>query len=183
MTKQEKYQFVEELSERMKNTDNFYIMDAAGLTVAEVNAFRGMCFKKGLSYQVVKNSLIWKALETLEGGDFSEFKEKGVLKGFSGIVFSPDSANEPAKVLKEYRKKHGKKDDPKILLKGASISLDVFVGDEQLEALSAIKSKNELIGDVVGLLQSPAKNVLGALQSGGQTIAGIIKTLSEREEA
>lgn len=181
MTKEEKYKLVEDLSDKLKNTDNFYIMDASGLTVAEVNAFRGMCFKKGLSYQVVKNTLIWKALETLEGGDFSAFKEEGVLKGFSGIVFSPESANEPAKVLKEYRKKHGKKDDPKILLKGASISMAVFVGDNQLEALSSIKSKNELIGDIVGLLQSPAKNVLGALQSGGQTLSGLVKTLSERE--
>jgi len=175
MTKEEKYQVVEDLSEKIASTDFFYILDAAGMTVEQTNEFRRACFQNGFKYQVAKNALIKKALQK-NGVDTSSF-EKQVLKGFSGIVFSPESASEPAKMLKDFRKS---KKTTKPIFKGASISFDMFVGEEQLDALSTIKSKNELIGDVVGLLQSPAKRVLGALQSGGQTISGLLKTLEER---
>jgi large subunit ribosomal protein L10 len=123
--------------------------------------------------------LIKKALETLDTKtDFSEFNQK-VLKGFSGIIFSTESGKTPAKVIKDFRKKI---DSPKPILKGASIDFDLFIGNESLDTLLTLKSKNELIGEIIGLLQSPAKNVVSALQSGGNKLAGILKTLSEREE-
>jgi large subunit ribosomal protein L10 len=175
MTREEKYQLVEELTERLAATDNFYIMDAAGMTVEQTNEFRRACFQKGLKYQVAKNALIKKALQNI-GGDFSAF-EGTALKGFSGIVFSPESASEPARMLKDFRK--AKKSD-KPLLKGASINRDLFIGDNQLEALCTLKSKAELLGEVIGLLQSPARNVISALQSSGQTLSGILKTLEEK---
>ncbi|MEN7548254.1 50S ribosomal protein L10 [Rapidithrix thailandica] len=180
MTKEEKKQLVGKLSEKLSNTDYFYITDASGMTVAEINDFRSLCFEKGVEYRVVKNTLIQKALETLET-DYTDFNNN-VLKGFSGIMFSPEVGNLPAKILKEYRKKSGKKDDPRPLLKGASIDSDLFIGDENLDTLSNLKSKQELIGEIIGLLQSPAKNVVSALQSGGDTLAGLVKTLAEREQ-
>ena len=180
MTKEEKYALVDELSEKLANTDYFYIADTAGMTVAQMNEFRGMCFNAGLEYKVVKNTLIAKALERLDNeADYTEFNDN-VLKGTSGIIFSPEAANAPAKVLKEFKKKSGWDKD---LLKGASIDAALFVGAEHLEALSNLKSKAELIGDIIGLLQSPINNVVGALQSGGQTITGLLKALEERDAA
>ncbi|MGB0523240.1 MAG: 50S ribosomal protein L10 [Flammeovirgaceae bacterium] len=179
MTKEEKYALVDELSEKLANTDYFYIANTAGMTVAQMSEFRGMCFNAGLEYKIVKNTLIAKALERLDNeADYTEFDP--VLKGTSGIIFSPEIANAPAKVLKEFKKKTGWDKD---LLKGASIDAAIFVGAEHLEALSNLKSKNELIGDVIGLLQSPANNVVRALQSGGNTISGLLKALEEREAA
>lgn len=178
MTKAEKHQLVEDLSRELASTDFFYITDSSGLDVEQVNNFRRMCFKNGLKYRVVKNTMIQKALETLDA-DFAPFEP--ILKGFSGVILSPESGSAPARVIKEFRKKHGSKTNPNPSLKGASINYDLFVGEENLEMLSTLKSKNELIGEIVGLLQSPAKNVLGALQSGGNTLAGLVKTLSERE--
>lgn len=179
MTKEEKIDIVNELTERLKGTDYFYIADASGMTVAEVNNFRRACFDKGIEYTVYKNTLIKKALDNLDA-DYSDF-DGTVLKGFSGVMFSQEVGNLPAKVLLDYRKKAGKKETPKPLLKGASIDTALFIGDNQLETLSKIKSKQELIGEIIGLLESPAKNVISALQSGGDTIAGIVKTLEERE--
>lgn len=178
MTREEKYEIVAELSEKLAKTDYFYITDASGMTVAQTNAFRRLCFEKGLEYRVVKNSLIKKALDTLPT-DYSSFDSK-VLKGFSGIIFSPESGNLPGKVLVEFRKKNPALQN-KPLLKGASIDAGLFIGDDQLDTLSKLKSKQELLGEIIGLLQSPAQNVIGALQSGGQTIAGVLKTLSEKE--
>lgn len=180
MTKEDKVELVNELSEKLSKTNYFYITDAGGMTVAETNAFRRACYEKGIEYKVVKNTLIKKALER-QKGDYRELVEKA-LKGFSGIIFSPESASLPAKVLLDFRKKSAKKDDPKPLLKGAAIDATVFIGDNQLEALSTLKSKHELIGDIITLLQSPAKNVISALKGSGQKIAGIVKTLSEREK-
>ncbi len=177
MTKEEKTQLVGELGEKLSNTDFFYITDASGMTVAEINSFRRLCFEKGLEYKVVKNTLINKALESLST-DYTEFSES-VLKGFSGIIFSPEAGNAPAKLLKEFRKKNG---GEKPLLKGASIDSDTFIGENQLDLLSSLKSKQELIGEIVGLLQSPAKNVVSALQSSGQTLSGLLKALEEREQ-
>lgn len=175
MTREEKAVVIEELSDKFKESKNFYFTDAAGLTVAEVNDLRGKCFEKGVEYRVVKNTLIRKALESVDA-DFSSLNNE-VLKGFSGIMFAQENVNDPAKIIKEF-KKSDSADRPK--LKGASIEYDLFIGEEHLNTLAALKSKDELIGEVIGLLQSPAKNVVSALQSGGQTLSGLVKTLSER---
>ena len=175
MTREEKAKIIEELSEKFKATKNFYFTDAAGMTVADVNALRRKCFEAGVEYKVVKNTLIKKALESVDA-DFSSLNDE-VLTGFSGVMFTGDNASAPAKLIKKF-KKDDSQDRPK--LKGASIDYDLFIGEEHLSTLSALKSKDELIGEVIGLLQSPAKNVVSALQSGGQTLSGLIKTLSER---
>ncbi|MFP4090943.1 MAG: 50S ribosomal protein L10 [Cyclobacteriaceae bacterium] len=177
MTREEKSALIDELAEKLKRTDYFYIADTAGMTVAQVNSFREMCYKRGVEYKVVKNTLIKKALERLDT-DYTPFHK--VLKGSSGIMFSPEISNIPANIIKDYRKKGKNLEKP--ALKGASIDTALFVGDEHLDMLSSLKSKNELIGDVIGLLQSPAKNVVSSLQSGKNLLAGIVKTLSEREE-
>lgn len=174
MTREEKTQLIAGLTEKFQQTDHFYITDTSGLTVAQINKFREMCFKKCVEYKVVKNTLIKKALSGLEG-DFSELD--GVLKGFSGIMFVNENANVPAKVIKDFKKENpGQR--PKF--KAASIDSDIFIGEDQLDALSKLKSKQELIGEIITLLQSPAKNVISALQSGEHKLAGIVKTLSER---
>jgi len=176
MTKAEKAVVINELSEKFKETRNFYFTDASGLTVAEINDFRQKCFDNGVEYKVVKNTLIRKALETVDT-DFSSLNDE-VLTGFSGVMFTgAENANIPAKIIKEF-KKADSADRPK--LKGASIDYDLFIGEEHLNTLATLKSKSELIGEVIGLLQSPAKNVVSALQSGGQTLSGLVKTLSER---
>ena len=174
MNREEKAKLIDELAVKFKDNSFFYVTDASGLTVAQTNDFRAHCYKNGVEYKVYKNSVILKALEKLEG-DFEELY--GVLKGFSGILFHPESGKLPAKVLTDYRGK----DADKPALKGASIDSDIFIGDENLITLSKLKSKDELVGEVIALLQSPAKNVVSALQSGGNTLTGLIKTLSERE--
>ena len=141
----------------------------------QTNAFRKLCYKNGIEYKVVKNTLIKKALATLKT-DYTPFDEKKVLKGFSGIMFS-ESGKAPAKVIKDFRK-----DGEKPAFKAASVDTSLFIGEDSLDLLSKLKSKNELIGDIIGLLQSPAQNVVSALQSGGNKLSGIVKTLSERPE-
>ena len=178
MTREEKESIIESLTEKLKETPHFYITDASGFNVAQVNAFRRTCFDKGVEYKVYKNTLIKKALENLDV-DYTDFSSQ-TLKGFSGIMFSKETSNLPAKVLIDFRKKIGKK-ETRPVFKGASISGDQFVGEETLEMLSKLKSKEELVGEIIGLLQSPAKNVISALQSGQNTLAGLVKTLSERE--
>ncbi len=174
MTREEKAQIIEELSQKFADTTHFYITDAGGLTVAQVNAFRRLCYKSGIEYKVYKNTMIRKALEKQEGVDFTPLF--GTLKGFSGVLFSKEAGNLPARVIKEFRKKL----DGKPVLKAASIDSDFFIGEENLNTLSELKSKNELIGDVIALLQSPAKNVISALLSGEQKVAGLVKALEER---
>ena len=178
MTKEEKGLIIDELSTKFEENSNFYVTDASGLTVDQINAFRKLCFEAGVEYRVYKNTLIQKALEKLDT-DYTEFYDT-VLKGFSGIIFSKEAANTPAQVIKDYRKSGTSNDKP--MLKGASIDHDLFIGEEHLKLLSELKSKTELIGDVISLLQSPAKNVISALQSGSGTLAGLVKTLSEREQ-
>lgn len=175
MTREEKGKIIDELADKLSNTGYFYFADASGLTVAEVNAFRQMCFDKGVEYRVVKNTLIKKALDKQEA-DYSEMDS--VLKGFSGILFSPESGRLPASILKEFHKTD-EAGRPK--LKAASIESALYIGEEHLNALSELKSKDELIGEIIGLLQSPAHNVLSALLSGKNKLSGIVKTLSERE--
>jgi len=176
MTREEKANIIETLSEKFANHPHFYITDASGFTVADVNAFRRMCYKSGVEYGVYKNTLIRKALEKQSGTDFSPLFD--VLKGFSGVIFSKEVGNAPAKVIREFRTKI----EGKPVLKGASIDASIYIGDENLTMLSELKSKNELNGYVIALLQSPVKNVISALQSGKHTVAGLVKALEERGE-
>ena len=178
MTREDKAAIIEELSQKFAATNFFYITDASGFSVKQVNDLRGECFKAGVEYRVVKNSLIRKALETKQA-DFSEFTDKKVLKGFSGVMFTNESGKTPAKLIKDFRKKN-KTEKP--LLKGASIDTSLFIGNDQLDRLVNLKSRNELIGDIIGALQAPAQNVISGLKGQGAKIAGILKTLSEREE-
>ena len=169
MTRDEKAVIIDELSDKFKTIPYFYITDASGMSVAETNDLRRECFKRGIEYRVYKNTLIEKALESLDT-DYTSFSEKGVLKGFSGVMFHPESGKEAAKLIKDFIKSSGTK---KLKLKGASVDYSLFIGHDQLDALIALKSKNEMIGEVIGLLQSPAKNVVSALSSGGGKLAGI----------
>jgi large subunit ribosomal protein L10 len=175
MTREEKEIIVQDLSEKFAQSGFFYITDASELTVATINSFRRLCFDRGIEYKVYKNTLIRKALDTL---DTDTSSMDVALKGSSGILFANGAGNGPAKLLKDFRKSGAKKP----LLKGAYIDSSIYLGEEQLDALSNIKSKEELLGDLIGLLQSPAKNVISALQSGGNILAGVVKTLSEREQ-
>ncbi|HEY9535703.1 MAG TPA: 50S ribosomal protein L10 [Mucilaginibacter sp.] len=171
MNKEEKHDLVLALSEQMKEYGNFYITDTSNLTVAKINDIRRKCFESDVKIQVVKNSLIKKAMETA-GGDFAGIYD--VLKGSSSILFSK-SATAPAKLIKQLRKT-----GEKPVLKAAYIDSAIFIGDNQIDTLTKLKSKEQLIGEIIGLLQSPAKNVVSALQSGGNTLAGLVKTLQER---
>lgn len=176
MTRQEKEQVVEQLVEKFTASSDFYVTDTSGLTVEEINSFRRLCFERGLEYRVVKNTLIQKALEKMEG-DFSVLNDE-VLKGFSGVLFAGESANAPAKLIKEYRKKDA---EGRPYFKGACIDSDFYIGDDKLDQLSKLKSKPELLGEIIALLQSPAKRVISALQGGENQLAGIIKSLSEKQ--
>lgn len=179
MTRDEKKVIIDGLTEKFKETPFFYITDASGFSVAQVNAFRRTCFEKGVEYKVYKNTLITKALENLDA-DYTELSDKA-LKGFSGIIFSNETSNLPANVLLDFRKKIGKK-ATKPAFKGASIDAEIYIGEENLEMLSKLKSKQELLGDLIGLLQSPAMNLISALQSGQNNISGVLSTLADREE-
>jgi len=173
MTRSEKEAVVEELKEKFDNSTSFYVTDSSTLTVAEVNNLRGQCFEKGVELRVVKNTLVKKALEALpEDKNYAELYD--TLKGPTALMFC-ETANVPAKLIEAFRKDHEKP-----VLKAAYIDASVYVGDDQVKSLAALKSKEELVGDIIGLLQSPAKNVISALKSGGSTIAGILKTLEER---
>lgn len=174
MTRDEKAQIIEALAQKFAENAHFYIADASGLSVEQINAFRRLCYKSGVEYGVYKNTLIRKALEKQDGADYSALF--GVLKGFSGVIFSKETSNLPARVLKEYHKKL----EGKPVLKAASIESDLFIGADNLTMLSELKSRDELIGDVIAILQSPAKNVISGLLSGKHKIAGIVKALEER---
>ena len=173
MTREYKLEVIEKLSKKFKESSCFYFTDASGLNVAQINIFRKLCFEKGIEYKVFKNTLIKKALEK-SNADFHAMES--VLKGFTGIMFHQEPGNLAAKVLKEYRKKDAKKP----ALKAASINHEIFIGDENLETLSSLKSKQELIGDIIISLQSPVKNVISALNS-GHKLAGLVKALIERK--
>ena len=173
MTKAEKTQYIDDLAEKLKDAGIFYLADTSELTVEDTNNLRRECFKNNIELKVVKNTLLEKALNKVEDNEYGDIL--GVLSGPTSIMFT-DVANAPAKVMKDFRKKHDKP-----VLKAAWIDSAVYVGDEKMEELSQLKSKEELIGDILTLLQSPAKNVIGSLQSGGDKLAGILKTLSEKE--
>lgn len=172
MTREEKSQVIEELTAQLADNTNIYLTDISGLNAATTSNLRRACFKANIKLAVVKNTLLEKAMEASDK-DFGDLPS--VLKGNTSVMYS-ETGNAPAKVIKEFRKK-----SEKPLLKGAFIEESIYIGDNLLDALVDIKSREELIGDIVALLQSPAKNVISALKSGGNTIAGIVKTLSERE--
>ncbi|WP_184542723.1 50S ribosomal protein L10 [Mucilaginibacter sp. FT3.2] len=171
MNKEEKYDLVLALTAQMKEYGNFYITDTSDLSVAKINDIRRKCFESDITMKVAKNSLIKKAMEAA-GDDYAPIFD--VLKGSSSILFSK-SATAPAKLIKQLRKKSDKP-----ILKAAYIDSAIFIGDSEIDTLIKLKSKEQLIGEVIGLLQSPAKNVISALQSGGTIIAGLVKTLQER---
>ena len=172
MKKEDKDKIIESLIEKINSFKNFYLADTSELNAANTTALRRKCFEKQIKLEVVKNTLLRKALER-SNGDYEELYD--VLSKSTSIMFT-ETGNVPAKLIKEFRKKHKKP-----VLKAAYVEECIYVGEHQLDALINIKSKFEMIGQVIGTLQSPAKNVVSALQSGGGKIAGIVKTLSERE--
>lgn len=171
MTREQKANVIEELTATLGSNNTIYLADISGLNASDTSNLRRACFKANVSLSVVKNTLLAKAMEASEK-DFGELPD--LLKGNTSIMLA-EVANAPAKVIKDFRKK-----SEKPVLKGAYIEEAIYVGDDKVEALSSIKSKEEMIGEIVGLLQSPAKNVISALKSSGGTIAGVLKTLSER---
>lgn len=172
MKQEQKGQIIDEISKDLAEYSNVYVTDMSGFTVDTVNQLRRLCFRKDIKVKVVKNTLLKRAMEASDV-DYSGIYE--ALKGSTAIMLS-NVGNAPARLIKEFRAKNKKP-----IIKGAFIEETSYIGDENLEALCNIKSKNELIGDVITLLQSPAKNVISALQSGGGKLAGIVKTLSEKE--
>jgi len=172
MTKEEKAKYVDELAEQLANNNVIYLTDTAELTVEAVNGLRRKAFNANVSMRVVKNTLLEKAMDRVEDKDFGDLRD--TLKGATSIMFA-EVGNAPAKLIKDLRKKLDKP-----VLKGAWIDEGVYIGDDQLGTLADIKSKEELIGEIIGLLQSPAKNVVSGLKGAGGKIAGILKTLEER---
>lgn len=173
MKKEEKTQVIDQLVQKLEQNANFYLTDISSLTVAKTSELRRACFNKKISVLVVKNSLLKKAME--RKGTYADLIP--ALKGNTTVMFC-ESGSAPAKLIKEFRAKG----NDKPIIKGAYIEESAYLGDNQLEFLASIKSKNELIGDLIGLLQSPAKNVISALSSGKNKLAGIVKTLSEKPE-
>lgn len=176
MTRAEKAAAIESLKEKFGSSQFFYLTDSSSMTVEQVNKLRSMCFEKGVEMQVVKNTLAVKAMEqaAAEKG-FDQLYD--VMKGPTAILFT-ESANAPAKIIEEFRGK----DDEKPSLKAAYIDTEVYVGDDKLKFLASMKSKEELVGEIIGLLQSPAKNLISALKSGQTTVTGLLKALENREE-
>ena len=172
MTREEKSQVIEVLTAELADNANIYLADISGLNAGTTSNLRRACFKANVKLAVVKNTLLAKAMEASDR-DFGDLPT--VLKGNTSVMYS-ETGNAPAKVIKAFRKKSDKP-----LLKGAFIEESIYLGDDQLDMLVDIKSKEELLGEIIGLLQSPAKNVVSALKSSGGKLAGIIKTLSEKE--
>ncbi|APA63413.1 MULTISPECIES: 50S ribosomal protein L10 [Maribacter] len=171
MTREEKATVIKDLTTQLADSATIYVADISGLDAGTTSDLRRACFKANIRLAVVKNTLLAKAMEASEK-EFGELPE--TLKGNTSLMFS-DVANAPAKLIKNFRKKSNKP-----LLKGAFVEEAIYIGDENLDALVSIKSKEEMIGEIIGLLQSPAKNVISGLKSGGGKIAGILKTLSEK---
>jgi len=171
MTREEKSRVIEDLTAQLAGTNVVYLADISGLNAEITSNLRRACFKAGIQLEVVKNTLLAKAMEASDN-DYGDLPT--VLAGNTSILIA-ENGNAPARIIKEFRKKSDKP-----LLKGAFIHHAVFIGDNQLDALIALKSKEEVIGEIIGLLQSPAKNVVSALKSSGGKLAGILKTLSEK---
>jgi large subunit ribosomal protein L10 len=172
MRREEKEVIIDQLAQRLGETKHFYLTDISSLNAEETSRLRRKCFERDISLLVVKNTLLRKAMEKSDG-DFNDLYD--ILKDSTSIMFC-ETGNIPAKLIKEFRKTMEKP-----LLKAAFVEESIYIGDDQLEALSNIKSKNELLGDLLMLLQSPAKNLVSALASSGSKMAGALKTLSEKE--
>jgi large subunit ribosomal protein L10 len=172
MRREDKHTIIESLAEKLNEYGHFYLADTSQLNAADTSELRRKCYENDIKLVVVKNTLLKRALEQT-AGDFEELFP--VLKNATSIMFT-QSGNVPAKLIKEFRKKHDKP-----VLKGAYVQESIYIGDNQLDALVAIKTKDELVGDIIMLLQSPVKNVISALQSGGNTIHGVLETLSKKE--
>ena len=172
MTREQKSLVIQELTAQLKECSNFYLTDISGLNAVSSSSLRRACFKANVKLSVVKNTLLEKAMEASDK-DFGVLPS--TLKGNTSVMYS-ETGNAPAKVIKAFRKKSDKP-----FLKGAYIEEAIYIGDDQLDMLVEIKSREELIGDIIALLQSPAKNVVSALQSSGGKLSGIIKTLSQKE--
>jgi large subunit ribosomal protein L10 len=173
MKKDEKNQFIDTLAEKLTKANIFYLTDISNLNVETSTRLRRLCFKRDIQLKMVKNTLLRKAMEKT-GKDFEGFYD--ILKGSTSIMFC-ETANDPAKLIKEFRRT-----SPKPILKGAYVEETIYVGDNQLDSLMNIKSKFEQIADIILSLRSPAINVISALQSGGHKLSGIVKTLSEKPE-
>lgn len=172
MTREQKAQYIDDLAQELSQSNIFYLADTSEMTVDVINKLRRKCFNSNIKLRSVKNALLAKAFEKVDGKDFSELNS--VLHGQTSIMFT-EVGNLPARIIKEFREK-----SQRPVLKAAYVEEAIFIGDNQLDALVAIKSKEELVGEIVGLLQSPAKNVISALKGQGGKIAGILKTLEER---
>ena len=176
MTKTDKAAAIEQLKERFENNEYFYIADASSLTVEQVNNLRGICYEKGVQMQVVKNTLARKALEQLpEENNYAPLFD--ALKGPTALMFA-EVGNAPAKVIKEFRAEKGERP----VLKAAYIATAIYTGDDKLDQLTKIKSRDEVLGDILSLLQAPMQNLLSGLNNQGGKVAGLLKTLSEREQ-
>ena len=174
MTKAEKTLMIDDLVNQLSDTNIVYFTDIGGLNAVQSSALRRACFKNNVKLRVVKNTLLKKAMERVEGKEFEPLFD--TLKGSTSIM-TAEKGNAPAKVIKDFRKK-----SEKPILKSAWIDQAIYIGDDQLSSLASLKSKEELVADVIALLQSPMKTVVSSLQSGGQTLSGLVKTLSERPE-
>jgi len=173
MTRAEKEEIVKHLSDKLNENSIFYLADISELDSETSTKLRRLAHKREVSLNVVKNTLLRKALEAAEGS-YEEFYD--LLKGNTSIMFS-EVGNAPAKLIKDFRK-----DNDRPILKGAFIEEAIFIGDDKVTSLAELKSKEEVIADIIAILQSPAKNVVSALQSGGSTISGLVKALGERAE-
>jgi large subunit ribosomal protein L10 len=173
MRREEKNAIIDSLAEKLKEYSHFYLTDTAQLNAADTSDLRRKCFENDIKLIIVKNTLLKRALEK-SGVNFEEFYP--VLKGTTSIMFA-NAGNTPAKLIKEFRKKHDKP-----VFKGAYVQESIYLGEISLDALISIKTKQELIGDVILLLQSPGKNVISALLSGGNKIHGVLDTLSKKEK-
>jgi large subunit ribosomal protein L10 len=176
MTKDQKNEVIDVLKDKFSQYNNFYVTNTESLSVEQVGKLRRICFSKKVEMKVAKNTLIKKALESLNGERFSDVYDS--LHGVTALLFS-ENAKDPALILTTFRKE-ANTDKP--VLKAAFIDGDVFAGDDQLKALTTLKSKQDLVGEIIGLLQSPAKNVISALNAGSK-LAGIIKALEDRAAA
>lgn len=173
MTREEKFEVVKDLSAVLAAKPNVYVTNGVGMSVAAVNDLRRECFKAGIEMRVVKNTLLRKAMEAT-GRDYSGVYP--AMKEQSSVFFVAEDVTAPAKLIQKFRGAKGTKPE----LKGAFIFESAFLGESELANLTTLKGKNELLGELIGLLQSPMSQVMGALQSGGTTIAGVLKTLEER---
>jgi len=174
MRREDKNLLIDKLTEQINKYPHFYLTDISELNAESTSKLRRKCFEKQIELVVVKNTLFIKALEKSGKSDFTQLYDS--IKGSTSVMFT-ESGNVPAKLIKEFRKAN-----PKPLLKAAFVEESIYVGENQLEALVSLKTKNELIADVIALLQSPAKNVVSGLQSGRNILAGVVKTLSEKEQ-